>query len=242
MLKISRKIMPNFFTIGNMFCGFMCVIFALVQKDIIWASWMIFLAAFMDALDGKVARLANASSKFGVEYDSLADNISFGLAPSILIYQFFFITWGSVGIFISFFPLLFGSIRLARFNVQLEGFDKSEFVGLPTPAAALVLAGYILFLSKFFPEDVFPRILLLLTLSVSVLMVSTISYDVLRVLPVKGNILRTLFFTTGVISAVALFFYPKALAFPLVLLYVLGGFVRFLFRLVKGKGIGVRRN
>jgi CDP-diacylglycerol--serine O-phosphatidyltransferase len=229
--------MPNFFTIGNMFCGFMCVIFALVQNNIIWASWMIFLAAFMDALDGKVARLANASSKFGVEYDSLADNISFGLAPSILIYQFYFSTWGTIGIFISFFPLLFGSIRLARFNVQLDGFDKSEFVGLPTPAAATLLAGYILFLSRFFPGEIFPRVLLLLTLSASVLMVSTISYDVLRLVPAKRSFLRKLMFAAAVIAITALFFYPKVLAFPYVLLYVLSGFVRFLYRLAKGKGI-----
>jgi len=237
VLKISRQIMPNFFTIGNMFCGFMCIIFALVQKDVIWASWMIFLSAFMDALDGKVARLANASSKFGVEYDSLADNVSFGLAPSILIYQFFFSTWGSVGIFISFFPLLFGSIRLARFNVQLDGFDKSEFTGLPIPASALVLAGYILFLSRFFPGEVFPRILLLLTLSVCVLMVSTISYDVVRIIPAKGNTFGKVLFAAGIIAAIALIFYPKALLFPFILLYVLGGFIRFLFRLAKGKGI-----
>ena len=237
MLKISRQIMPNFFTIGNMFCGFMSVIFALVQQDVIWASWMIFLSTFMDALDGKVARLANASSKFGIEYDSLADNVSFGLAPSVLVYQFFFSTWGTVGIFISFFPLLFGSIRLARFNVQLDGFDKSEFKGLPTPAAALVLAGYILFLSRFFPGEVFPRVLLLLTLSVCVLMVSTISYDVVRIIPPRGNPLGIVLYAAGIIAVIALVFYPKVLLFPYILMYVLGGFIRFLYRLAKVKGI-----
>lgn len=237
MIKIPRSIMPNFFTIGNMFCGYMSVIFAVFQNNLVWASWMIFLAAFFDTMDGKVARLTNASSKFGVEYDSLADNISFGLAPSILIYTFFFQTWGSVGIFLSFFPLLFVSIRLARFNVQLEGFDKSEFVGLPSPSGALTLAGYVIFVLEYFPGETFPRVLVFLTLFVSVLMVSTISYDVLRGFSTKGSFWRKLFLIFPIAVVVALFFYPSALAFPIVFIYVLSGFIRFLYRLGKGKRI-----
>ncbi len=229
--------MPNFFTISNMFCGYMSVIFAVFQHNLIWASWMIFLAAFFDTMDGKVARLTNASSKFGVEYDSLADNISFGLAPSILVYTFFFQNWGSVGIFLSFFPLLFVSIRLARFNVQLEGFDKSEFVGLPSPSGALTLAGFVIFVHEYFPGETFPRILVFLTLFVSVLMVSTISYDVLRGFSAKGSFLRKIFLVFLVLLGIALFFYPAALAFPLVFIYVLSGFFRFMYRLGKGKRI-----
>ena len=237
MLKVSRKIMPNFFTVGNMFCGFMSVIFALYDKNLLWAAWMIVLAAFLDTLDGKVARLTNASSKFGVEYDSLADNISFGLAPSILIYALFFSQWGSVGIFISFFPLLFVSIRLARFNVQLEGFEKSEFVGLPSPAGALLLAGYVIFLQKYFPSEAFPRILIALTLTVSVLMVSTIRYDVLQGFSYKGSIWKKIAFFISIIGVIALFVFPSTLFFVYVFFYVLSGFVRFLYRLGKGKGI-----
>ena len=238
MIKISRKIMPNFFTVGNMFSGFMSVIFALYTQNFTLAAWMILVAAFMDSLDGKVARLANASSKFGVEYDSLADNISFGLAPSALIYGLFFHNWGNVGVFISFFPLLFVSIRLARFNVKLEGFDKSEFEGLPSPAGALTIATYILFLSQYFPGQVFPRVLLLITLTVSVLMVSTIRYDVLPPLSFKGGLWQAVLFVVAVLLIILAVLFPKPLLFPYMSLYVLSGLVRFIIRLGRGKSLG----
>jgi CDP-diacylglycerol--serine O-phosphatidyltransferase len=229
--------MPNFFTMGNMFCGFMAAVFALYVQNFTLAAWMIILASFFDAMDGKVARLANASSKFGVEYDSLADNVSFGLAPSALIYAQFFHNWGIVGLLISFFPLLFVSIRLARFNVQLEGFEKSEFYGLPSPAAALTIATYILFLSEYFPGEIFPRLLTVLTISVSVLMVSTIRYDVLPTFTFKGGPLNATYFVIIIIMFITALIFPKLLLFPYILIYVLSGFGRFLFRLGQGKGL-----
>ncbi len=240
MIKISRKIMPNFFTVGNMFAGFMSVIFSLYLHDYVMAAWMVLVSAFMDSLDGKVARLANASSQFGVEYDSLADNVSFGLAPSVLIYGFFFHHWGNVGIFISFFPLLFVSIRLARFNVKLEGFDKSEFEGLPSPAGALLLASYVLFLDRYFPGQEFPRVLLVLTLAVSVLMVSTIRYDVLPVLTFRGGPLKAILFVVAIFVVIFGILFPKTLLFPYFLFYLLSGLARFIFRLGQGKGLRKR--
>jgi len=237
VIQVSRKVMPSFFTVGNMFCGFMSVIFAMYRHDLVMASWMILLAAFLDTLDGKVARIANASSKFGVEYDSLADAISFGMAPSMLIYALFFAEWGTVGLFISFFPLLFATIRLARFNIQLEGFEKSEFIGLPSPAGAMALASYILFLDKFFPQEVFPKILLLLTLSVSVLMVSSIRYDVMPKFTYKGGIGNLIRFITVILVVVAAVIFPKTLLFPYILFYITLGFIRFLIRLGSGKAI-----
>lgn len=229
--------MPNFFTMVNMFCGFMSAIFALYLRDFTMAAWMIILASFFDAMDGKVARLANASSKFGVEYDSLADLISFGLAPSALIYGLFFHNWGNVGVLISFFPLLFVSIRLARFNVQLDGFDKSEFVGLPSPAGAGIFATYVLFLDKHFPGDVFPKVLLLLTVVSAVLMVSTISYNVLPPFTWRGGPLRVLIFIAFVLGIVTSIIFPKTLLFPYLLIYVFSGVGRFIFRLGKAKGL-----
>ena len=238
MIKIPRSIMPNFFTMGNMFCGFMSAVLALYVKDFTFAAWMILLASFFDAMDGKVARLTNASSKFGVEYDSLADNISFGLAPSALIYGFFFHNWGNAGIFISFFPLLFVSIRLARFNVQLEGFEKSEFVGLPSPAAAITLATYVLFASMHFPQgEIFPRVLLLVTVAVSVLMVSTIRYDVLPPFTFKGGTFQVVLFVLMLLMIISAFIFPKTVLFPYILIYVLSGLGRFVFRIGLGKGL-----
>jgi len=232
--------MPNFFTMGHMFCGFMSAVFALYVQDVTMAAWMILVASFFDAMDGKVARLANASSKFGVEYDSLADNVSFGFAPSALIYSLYFHEWGTLGIFISFFPLVFVSIRLARFNVQLESFEKSEFVGLPSPAGALTLATYVLFLGEHFPGQVFPRLLLLITLAVSVLMVSTVRYDVLPRFTFKGGIMQATTFVVMIAAAITSLLFPKTLLFPYILLYILIGFGRFIIRLGQGKGL--RRN
>jgi CDP-diacylglycerol--serine O-phosphatidyltransferase len=229
VIKFSRSIVPNFFTVGNMFSGFLAVIIVLNNRDLTLASWLIVLAAFLDAMDGKVARFTKTSSKFGVEYDSFADVVSFGLAPSILIYAFYFSTWKTVGIFISFFPLLFGSIRLARFNVQLSGLNKSSFNGLPSPAAAITLATYIIFTSKYFPGNVFPKILLLLTFVTSTLMISTLSYNVMPNLTFKGDLKQKIMLTLLIVGVTSLFFFPQALFFPYCVIYMLSGVVGYMF-------------
>lgn len=229
MIRFSRTIVPNFFTVGNMFSGFLSVIVVISNRDLTVASWLIVLAAFLDTMDGKVARFTKTSSKFGVEYDSFADVVSFGLAPSILIYAFYFSAWKTVGIFISFFPLLFGSIRLARFNIQLTGSNKSSFSGLPSPAAAITLATYIIFISKYFPGNVFPKILLLLTFVTSSLMVSTLRYNVMPSLSFKGNTEQKVLITLLIIGITSLFFFPQALFFPYCVIYMLSGVTDYLF-------------
>lgn len=231
MIKVSRSIVPNFFTVGNMFCGYMSIVFAVFNHNYVLASWMIVLAAFFDAMDGKIARFINTSSKFGVEYDSLADVVSFGLAPSVLIYAFFFSDWKTVGLFISFFPLLFASIRLARFNVQLEGFDKSHFTGLPSPIAAISLATYIIFVSEYFQANPFPKLFITITFILSILMVSTIRYDIMPNFTFKGSRYHKVMFVLLIISFLTLIIFPKALFFPYMMIYVLSGIVRFLIKL-----------
>jgi CDP-diacylglycerol--serine O-phosphatidyltransferase len=235
MIRVPRIIIPNFFTVGNMFSGFMSVLFSIYFHDYIWACWMIILGAFLDAMDGKVARLTNTASEFGVEYDSLADVVSFGLAPSALIYGLYFHHWALAGAFISFFPLLFGSIRLARFNVQLDGFDKSHFNGLPIPVAALTIVSYVMFMDRLFPGKIFPKLLLLVTFLVSVLMVSRIRYELLPKFSVSGKWSQKLFlglFLFGVITAV---FFPKILLFPYFVIYIFAGIIRFVVRIGQGK-------
>ena len=229
MIKLSRSIVPNFFTVGNMFSGFLSVIVVISNRDLALASWLIVLAAFLDAMDGKVARFTKTSSKFGVEYDSFADVVSFGLAPSILIYAFYFSAWKTVGIFISFFPLLFGSIRLARFNIQLTGLNKSSFSGLPSPAAAITLATYIIFISKYFPGNVFPKILLILTFVTSTLMVSTLRYNVMPNLSFKGDTKQKVLITLLIIGIISLSFFPQALFFPYCIIYISSGVFGYMF-------------
>ncbi len=235
LIKIPRSILPNFFTVGNMFTGFMSVIFTIRDQDLKAAAWMIVLGAFLDAMDGKVARITNTSSKFGVEYDSLADVVTFGFAPSLLIYSFFFYQWHFVGIFISFFPLLFGSIRLARFNVQLSGFSKDFFNGLPTPAAAVSFASYILFKYEYFPEPELPKIILILTFLVSVLMVSNIRYELVPQLSFRESTTRQKFRTILYWSSfVLVLIFPQTLMFPFMIIYILAGIVRYANTTLRG--------
>ncbi|MBD3226264.1 MAG: CDP-diacylglycerol--serine O-phosphatidyltransferase [Caldithrix sp.] len=235
-LKISKSIVPNFFTIANMFSGYMSVIFAVFHRDLVMASWMIVLAAFLDAMDGKVARMTHSSSKFGVEYDSLADVISFGLAPSVLIYTYYFYQLKTVGIFMSFFPLLFGGIRLARFNVQLESTEKSHFIGLPSPAAANVFATYIIFMNYYFPGLILSKVLIIFTFLVSVLMVSTIHYELLPSISFRDNWQKKVTSFLYVMAIIFLILFPKTLFFPYIMLYVLSGLVRYIFAWNRSEG------
>ena len=108
------------------------------------AAWVIILAAVFDSLDGIMARMTRSSSQFGVELDSLADVVSFGAAPSFLVYQVYLHTIEPWGIFIAALPVVLGAIRLARFNVQLVGFDKDYFNGLPIPMQAITVCAFIL--------------------------------------------------------------------------------------------------
>jgi len=178
--RITPSIIPNLFTSMNMFCGFLSVINASEGK-FIYAAWLILIAALFDALDGAMARLTKSSSELGVELDSLSDVISFGAAPSFLIYQTYLHDFNSIGVVISSCLMIAGGFRLARFNIQLVGFDKSHFNGLPIPSAAGTIAAFIITFFK--PGIGFNNSLAVfiipIVLSLSFLMVSTIKYDTL---------------------------------------------------------------
>lgn len=237
MVKVSRSIVPSFFTVGNMFCGFYSVI-AAIQGNYNLAAWMIVAGAFLDAMDGKIARLTQSSSQFGVEYDSLADVITFGLAPSLLIYVIFGKTMGIVGILISFLPLLFGSIRLARFNTKLKGFDKDYFSGLPIPIAAITITGFILFSNYFYADPVkFPKIMIVMILFLSVLMVSNIRYETAPNFNFKGNRREKTKFILVIIGTIIIIIIPHQSLFPLIVLYILSGLVAWIFRLNRDQSI-----
>ncbi|MCX6135132.1 MAG: CDP-diacylglycerol--serine O-phosphatidyltransferase [Ignavibacteriales bacterium] len=179
-MKITRAVVPSLFTVLNAFCGFLSILNA-SQGRIEMAAWFIVLAGGFDTFDGIMARITRSSSQFGVELDSLADVVSFGAAPSFLVYQAYLGTLGSVGVIISSLPLVFGAIRLARFNVQLVGFEKDHFKGLPIPAAAITICAYLLQYNtelgglNGWTHDG----LVALVLIISLLMVSKVRYDTL---------------------------------------------------------------
>ncbi len=176
-MLISKKFIPSLFTILNAFCGFLSVINS-ANHEYETAAIFIIIATLFDAVDGLAARLTKSSSEFGVELDSLSDVISFGLAPSFLIYGIYLNELGDIGVVVSSLVMVFAAIRLARFNVQLVGFDKDKFNGLPAPMAAMTIVTYILFYhDKIFSLSSSKNFLLVLSLILPILMVSRIKYE-----------------------------------------------------------------
>ena len=179
-MKITRAVVPSLFTTLNIFCGFLSIVNA-SQGRIEMAAWFIILAGVFDSLDGVMARITKSSSQFGVELDSLADVVSFGAAPSFMVWKVYLSSIESWGVLIAAFPLVFGAIRLARFNVQLSGFEKDHFKGLPIPMQAVTICAYIL---QYYSQDYgltgWPKDALApLTIVLGLLMVSRITYDTL---------------------------------------------------------------
>lgn len=179
-MKITRAVVPSLFTVLNIFCGFLSILNT-NQGKIELAAWFIILAAGFDALDGVMARITRSSSQFGVELDSLSDVISFGAAPSFLVYRAHLSSFDNVGVLISAMPLVFGAIRLARFNVQLVGFEKDYFTGLPIPMQAMTTCAFILqYYSEGFGLQGWTRDALApMVVLLSLLMVSRVRYDTL---------------------------------------------------------------
>lgn len=177
---IPPVVVPSFFTLMNLFSGFLAVT-QVHGGRFDYACWLIVLAGFFDALDGMMARLTNSTSIFGVELDSLADVVSFGLAPSFLVYGFGLAQFGALGLIVSSLPAICGAVRLARFNVNFDGEKKEHFVGMPIPVAAIFIVALILnFSQELAVTDVAPRqlsTLIPIVFVVSFLMISNIPFD-----------------------------------------------------------------
>ncbi len=135
-------LLPNLFTSAALFSGFFAIISAM-QGQFENAAIAIFVAMVLDGLDGRVARMTNTQSKFGAEYDSLADMVSFGVAPALVAFIWSLSTAGKLGWFAAFIYVACAALRLARFNTQIGSVDKRFFVGLPSPAAAAIIAGMV---------------------------------------------------------------------------------------------------
>ena len=222
--RITPSVIPNLFTAMNMFSGFFSIISA-SQGNYTYAGWLIIIAAIFDTLDGFMARLTKSSSELGVELDSLSDVVSFGVAPSFLLYSTYFNQFEVFGVIISSLPMIAGGFRLARFNVQLVGFDKSYFTGLPIPSAALVLVCFNLsFYKNGYPEElkifIIPMVLL-----VSFLMVSKIKYDTLPKFSLNEMKKNPLLYIAYLIALVVLILFTvKGLFFIFVFMIAFGIF------------------
>lgn len=176
-LRRSVYLLPTVFTVGNIFAGFFALI-ATLNKDYQSAAIAIGIAVVLDGLDGRVARLANATSDFGLQLDSLSDVISFGIAPAVLIYSWGLAEFGDFARLSAFIFLICGAMRLARFNVQAQ--DLRHFVGLPIPAGAGFIAATVHFFKQPPDSTLFKFYLVLITYLIAFLMISTIRYPSLK--------------------------------------------------------------
>jgi len=176
-LRRGVYVLPSLITTAGLFAGFYSVI-AAFRADFFAAAVAILVANVFDVLDGRIARLTNTTSRFGIEYDSLSDVIAFGVAPGILVYRWALEPWGTWGWLAASLYVACGALRLARFNVQYESSEKRHFLGLPIPAAAEVIASTVLVYYYFGGEGPTEKhaILLLLTYALAGLMVSNVKY------------------------------------------------------------------
>jgi CDP-diacylglycerol---serine O-phosphatidyltransferase len=222
-LRRGVYLIPSLFTAGNLMCGFFSII-ATFRGDYVTAALLILLANVFDGIDGYAARLTRTTSQFGLEFDSLADVVSFGVAPAVLVYLWALVPWDNWGWLAACTYVVCGALRLSRFNVQALGASKSHFVGLPIPAAAQMITSTVILYYYLGGEGSPSRhlTLLLVIYGLAGLMVSNIPYfslknnDVKRRHPiwmlVSGFILITL-----IIAERHLMF------FTIVLLYTLSG-------------------
>ncbi len=210
-------ILPNLITTGNLFMGFLAIIQA-IKGEFQIAAYAIVAAAGFDQLDGRVARMTRSMSKFGAEYDSLCDLVSFGVAPGILLYLWALQPFGRIGWLVSFFFTACTALRLARFNVQATIVEKSFFQGLPSPMAAGIVASAVL---AFIDQEWDPKgslVLLLMTVLLAVVMVSTFRYRSFKDIDLKPRLaFKYLPIALGVGLVVA--YRPEVMLFALFFAY-----------------------
>jgi len=246
--KIFRKrmglgkgvyLLPNMCTTASLFCGFFSIVKSL-SGNYVAAAWAILLSGIFDLLDGRLARLTHGESEFGIEYDSLVDLASFGLAPGIMVYTWTLFSLKKIGWLAAFLYFACGAMRLARFNLQHNTIEGKRFQGLPIPIAAYLLATYVIFFQDNHPIP--PEgsyIVLAMTVALALLMVSNIGYLSFKELDFKH---KNSFFAlvSLVIGIFIVALSPESTMFFLVLGYVSFGIAEHLIRMRK-KGSFVAR-
>lgn len=235
----SYYLLPNMLTTFSMFLGFLAMVWA-ANSRFEAAGIAILVSALMDGLDGKVARLTNTASEFGIQYDSLADLIAFGLAPSFLLWKWSLFHLGRAGIAAAFIFCACGALRLARFNVGVSTQSKRFFIGLPIPAGGCTAVATVFF-ARFFQggmETAIPYFTAIVAVCTGLLMVSRVRYfafkefDFFAAHPVRSMI--------GFLFILALgFSYPRFFGFIYCALYIFWGIAFTLFVLRRNQALSV---
>lgn len=229
--RIRRRgiyLLPNSLTTASLFSGFYAIVSA-ANGMFANAAMAIFVSMVLDGLDGRVARLTNTQSKFGEEYDSLSDMVAFGVAPGLVAFFWSLNGLGKAGWAITFIFVAGAALRLARFNTQIGSVDKKVFVGLPSPAAAGVVAGLVWCFHTWEPSVGLTGLTILVVAGGGVLMVSNILYNSFKDLDMKGRVpFAAILLVVLVFVVVALD--PGTVLFVAFLVYALSGPVRSVFR------------
>lgn len=226
--SLSIYVLPNLLTTMNMFLGFFAIIYAIDGK-MTWAAYAIVIAALFDQMDGRVARWMNSTSRFGAEYDSLSDLVSFGVAPAVLLFLWSLEPFGRVGWLATFFYMACGALRLARFNV-VEITDKGYFHGLPIPMAAGIVASSVLAFQDLELDPARSYGLLAMTFLLGVVMVSNFRYRSFKDMDFKERLPFT-YLVVGVFLLAVVAIRPEVTLFILFLSYAILGAVFGFFKL-----------
>ncbi|NNE47114.1 MAG: CDP-diacylglycerol--serine O-phosphatidyltransferase [Rhodothermales bacterium] len=249
--QIPRAAVPSFFTLMNLFSGFMALT-QILEGRFEQACWLIVLAGFFDVLDGMMARLTDGESLFGIELDSLSDIVSFGVAPAYLVYAFGLNEFGMLGLAVSSLPAICGAVRLARFNVQFEGIKKDYFVGLPIPVQAACIVALILnvgsadWFSELSPSNL--SLLMPIVVVLSGLMISNIKFDAMpKPTPdfIRSNRAKAAAYLVGLVLIIVLQQIGLLISLIAYLAHAVGRAVRNVFRAVmvepeSGNGVAGR--
>lgn len=247
-MKRGIYILPSIFTIANITAGFFSLHYS-ISLNFTAAAWAIIIAIIMDIIDGRVARVMHAESSFGIELDSLADFLSFGIAPAVLMYQILLKDMGRIGFAIAIFFIIASALRLARFNSKAHENREvtTHFEGLPTPAAGGIIASFVLSYELFAggPEltaktipllmkkmPLFFKTMPFLIVIMSIFLISKIEYSNFK----RLNFARPhsfQFLVLLIIAIVLIFTYPQNTIFLIYILYFLSGIFGYFLRLIR---------
>lgn len=222
-MRRGVSLLPGLLTVSNLFCGWACIVYTL-RGDYATAAPFIGIAFILDGLDGRIARMMGIESAFGREFDSLADIVSFGVAPAILVYQWGLTPFGRLGWAVGFIYVTAAAMRLARFNVQSGSTDKRFYVGMPSPAAAGVVGATVFAFPAGLREPYDAAPVVALVIVPALLMVSTIRFRSFKGIDLQAPRSYTVLLGVAVVIA-AVFAHPSGTLLVLAYAYLLSTFV-----------------
>jgi CDP-diacylglycerol--serine O-phosphatidyltransferase len=234
----SIYLLPNAFTTANLFCGFFAIVMAMNLK-FDFASIAIFAAMLLDSVDGRVARLTNTQSEFGAQYDSLSDMLSFGAAPALVVYEWSLRGMGKLGWLAAFVYCAGAALRLARFNTNIGVVDKRYFQGLPSPAAAALVTGFVWLMDDLrFVGTELSWFSWTITLYAGLTMVTNVPFYSFKEVNFRKSVPFIAIFVIVLIFVLISSDPPKVL-FGMFVLYGLSGYAIYFWRLSKGRPVSI---